>query len=76
MAEKVDDKLMSAALAVKRGEQKLADLPEKQREAVKKTLRATPDNKLRMFAQSKQQPAGHRIGQHGPQARFRRARSA
>ncbi len=75
MADKVDEKLMLAALAVKRGEQKLGELNDGQREKVRKVLRTTRDETLREFARSQAKPTGRRVAQRAPQTKFRRARA-
>lgn len=73
---KEQEKLMLAALSVKRGETRLADMPKDQREKVRSVLRATSDNTMRTFAQSQAKPSIRRFGQRAPQPRLRRARTA
>ena len=69
-------KLMTQALAVKRGETALTDLPEAQQAKVRKVLKSTPDNKMRVFAESQAPPRTVRVAQRAPQQHFRRARCA
>lgn len=67
-----DAKTMDAALAIKRGESKLADVPEAQRRDVLKALKTTPDRTFRAMALAKH-PKRH-PGHFRPEPRLRRAR--
>lgn len=73
---KDQEKLMLAALAVKRGERKLDDMPKDEREKVRGVLRSTGESKMAQFARSTYKTPARTAGSRAPQRHIRRARSA
>jgi hypothetical protein len=66
------DALLAGALAVRRGEKRVADFPEDQQAEVRKFIRKTPENKIRAAALADYEE--HRTHRAAPQRRFARTR--
>lgn len=66
------DELMDSALAVRRGEKRIGDLPEAHRSEVRSFMRKTPESKLRQAAMAEADE--RRTFRRGPQTRVARTR--